>query len=86
MRQYMTSGSWSIDEYYDFIQESTKSPEIIAHDTTCVYNLAKKLDGIGRDELGPKLMFITLDRQLARTRKKYEYIVSSDQFLVSCPK
>jgi hypothetical protein len=81
MRQYMTSSGWSIDEYYSFIQESTKSLEKIAHDTDCVHNLVGKFNAAGRDELGPKVMFITLDRQLARTRKKYEFIVSSEQFL-----
>jgi hypothetical protein len=81
MRQYMTSSNWSIDEYYDFIQESTKSQENIAHDTDCVQNLLRKFQTAGRDELGPKVMFITLDRQLARTRKKYEFILRSDQFL-----
>jgi hypothetical protein len=81
MRRHMTARSWSIDEYYDFIHESTKSAERIAHDTDCVHNLEKKFDNLGRDELGPRLMFITLDRQLARARKKYEFIVSSEQFL-----
>ena len=36
---------------------------------------------VGRDELGPKLMFITLDRQIARTQRKYDFIVNSEQFL-----
>ncbi|HEY2466761.1 MAG TPA: hypothetical protein VGI45_02815 [Terracidiphilus sp.] len=81
MRQYMTSSSWAIDEYYDFIQESTKSPEKIAHDTDCIYNLFGKSKAVGRDELGPKLMFVTLDRQLARTAKKYEFVVTSEEFL-----
>ncbi|MGO9863745.1 MAG: hypothetical protein ACLPLR_09065 [Terriglobales bacterium] len=81
MRQYMTSSNWSIEEFYDFIHESTKSLEVITHDTDCVHNLIGKAGAIGRDELGPKLMFVTLDRQLARTRKKYEFIVSSEQFL-----
>lgn len=81
MRQYMTSYNWEIDEYYDFIQESTKSAEIIAHDTDCVHNLRGKSDAVGRDELGPRLMFVTLDRRLVRTRKKYDFIVSPEQFL-----
>jgi hypothetical protein len=77
----VSGSSWSIGEFYDFIHESTKSQERIAHDTDCVHNLALKFDSLGRDELGPKLMFITLDRQLARARKKYGFIVSSEQFL-----
>jgi len=81
LRQYMTASSWSIDDYYGFIQESTKSRDKIAHDTDCIYNLNEKFNAIGRDELGPKLMFITLDRGLARARKKFEFVVSSEQFL-----
>lgn len=81
MRQLMASSKWSIDDYYDFIYQSTKSSDRIAHDTDCVSNLLGKFSEVGRDELGPKLMFITLDRQLARTRKKYEFIVTSEQFL-----
>ena len=81
MRGYMTQSAWSIDEYYDFIHESTKSPDKIAHDAGCIHNLIQKFATLGRDELGPKLMFITLDRQLARAQKKYGFIVSSEQFI-----
>ena len=78
---YVTASKWALDEYYDFISASTKSPERIAHDTDCIYNLANKFETLGRDELGPKLLFITLGRQLVRARKKFEFIVSSEQFL-----
>ncbi len=81
MRQYMTSSRWSLDEYYDFVHGSTKSLPRIAHDADCIQNLAEKFSGAGRDELGPRLMFITLDRQLARCRKGFEFIFSSEQFI-----
>jgi hypothetical protein len=81
MRMYMSASKWGLGEYYDFIYESTKSPERIAHDTDCVQNLARKSDTLGRDELGPKLMFITVDRQLARARRKYEFIVALEHFV-----
>lgn len=81
MRMYMSSSKWGLDEYYDFIAESTKSPERIAHDTDCVHNLMQKSEALGRDELGPKLLFITVDRQLARARRKFEVIVSLEHFV-----
>ena len=81
LRSCMASSSWTPDRYYDFIYESTRSPAKMAHDTTCVVNLAMLADDAGSDELGPKVMFITLDRHLARCRKKYRFILTTDQFV-----
>jgi len=68
-------------EYFDFIHDSTKSPQRVAHDVDCIKNLETKFEKLGKDELGPKVMFITLDRQLARARHKYGFIVTSERFL-----
>ena len=81
LRSYMGSSSWSADRYYDFIYESTRSPAKMAHDTTCIANLAMRAGDAGSDELGLKVMFITLDRRLARCRRKYEFILTTDQFV-----
>ena len=81
LRGYMASNSWSPDRYYDFIYESTRSPAKMAHDTTCIANLAMLASDAGSDELGPKVMFITLDRHLARCRRRYKFILTTDQFV-----
>jgi hypothetical protein len=79
-RNMMTDNKWDIEKYWDFIyKEIPVSVKI--HDMTCIRNLIDYSKEAGKDALGKKVLFITVDGKLLRLRRKYPFIVSPQQFL-----
>jgi hypothetical protein len=80
MRNAMTSDKWDMTEYWDFI--NTPPPDdVIRHDVLCVENVARKVAESRRDDLGPKVLLVTVDRRkLLRLRRQYDFIISAEQF------
>jgi len=85
LRNTMASGRWTLDQYWDFIHEQANvSDEVIRHDVSCVANLVEAAKQFPADELGPRVLFMTLDsRKLLKLRKKreYQFILSVEQAL-----
>jgi len=85
LRNAMTSSKWGLDQYWDFIHDQAGVPdEVIRHDVYCVENLAEMAKQLSADQLGPRVIFMTLDsRKLLKLRKKpeYRFILSVDQAL-----
>lgn len=81
IRSGMTSSSWDLSRYWDFINQP--HPEhVIRHDVMCVENVRRRAEREGEDELGPRVVFLTVDaRKLLRLRKRYRFILSPEQFL-----
>ncbi len=62
LRNAMASSRWDLYQYWEFIYDQAgKSDEVIRHDVSCVQNLHEKAQESGADELGPKVLFVTLD-------------------------
>lgn len=82
-RNLMPSNEWEIDRYWDFIYSDSLRPEFVkSHDVHCIQNLIERTSDQKEDELGLKTFFLTLDtRRLLRLRKRYQFIISPEQFL-----
>lgn len=82
MRNMMASSKWELHQYWEFIYEqANKSDTVIRHDVSCVENVRQRAASQPGDDLGPIVMFMTLDSKLLRLRRRYPFIVSAEQFL-----
>ena len=83
MRNAMASLRWDLFEYWEFIYgQARRSDAVIKHDVWCIQNASDKSELAGRDDLGPIVVFLTLDsRKLLRLRGKYPFILSPRQFV-----
>ncbi len=80
-RNAMANDKWNMEEYWNFIQKPVRE-EVIRHDVLCVENVGALVANSKRDDLGPKVLLVTLDRRkLLRLRRKYDYIIGAEQFL-----
>lgn len=72
-----------IEEYWDLSYRLTEQKEtIIEHDVNLVENVNKIHKENGSDELGPKVLLLTLDtKKLLKCRKEYPFIINTEQFL-----
>jgi hypothetical protein len=78
----MASSRWDLSQYWDFIyQQNRKRDSVIRHDVSCIENIRAKVASMPGDELGPVVMFVTLDSKLLRLRKRYPFILSAEQFV-----
>jgi hypothetical protein len=80
LRGMMSSSSWTLQKFYDFLYDDKRSPEKKQHDLNCIHNIQAKFETHQSDELGPKVLFVTLDKPLARVRAKYAFVMNLDQF------
>jgi hypothetical protein len=81
LRNAMASSKWDLYQYWEFIYGPGEWAEKrIRHDAWCLRNVMEKNQGAVRDELGPKVFFVTLDSKLLRLRHEYQWILSVDHF------
>jgi hypothetical protein len=80
LRNAMTSSSWSLERYWDFIYHP-RPENVIRHDVMYVENVRRQAAGEGADEVGPRVILLTVDSKLLRLRKRYDFILSPEQFL-----
>jgi hypothetical protein len=82
LRNAMPSSKWDLEKYWNFIyRQSSKSDEVIRHDVLCIENVKEKSRKYPADELGPRVLFLTIDSKLLMLRKRYKYVISVEQFL-----
>jgi hypothetical protein len=76
----MPSNAWSLDEYWEFLYRVAAVPLAKQrHDVQALVNVGQKVRGREADELGPKTLFLTLDRN--RLLRKVDPIVKT----IFCP-
>jgi hypothetical protein len=80
LRNEMASDWWDLDKYWDFILRE-RPQQVKRHDIMLIKNVEKRALGQGNDELGPKVLLLTVDKKLWRLRRKYPFILSPEQFL-----
>jgi hypothetical protein len=79
----MPSNTWSLDDYWEFLYRVSTVPLAKQrHDVFSLVNVGHKALAQVPDGLGPKTLFLTLDRnRLLRLRKVYRYIAGAEQLL-----
>ncbi len=83
LRHAMARDSWELSKYYEFFSQLAARPEELnVHDAKCIAAVGVKAEAAGSDELGPIVLFLTLDyKRLLRLRHKYRFIIGVQQFL-----
>jgi hypothetical protein len=82
LREIILAKAWDIEEYWAMADRLLKQREsVIEHDVNLLENVKREYLKEGSDELGPKVMLITTDSKLIKCRKKYPFIITTEQFI-----
>jgi hypothetical protein len=83
IRRAMDNPKWDLHRYWEFIYEQDRKPEeVVRHDVLCIENVRHLHCKSESDDLGPTVMFLTIDsRKLLPLRRKYPFVLSPQQFM-----
>lgn len=82
LKDIILSRTETASEYFDVgYRLSTYSEGVVIHDMNLLENVAIKYKEKGDDALGPKVLLITADHKLIKCRKRYPFVVTTEQFL-----
>ena len=82
LRSAILSKTSDFDDYWMTAEKlSTHKEHIIQHDVYLLENSKLLYDQKGDDQLGPKILLITIDKKLLKCRKDYPFVISTEQFL-----
>jgi hypothetical protein len=83
IRSALDNPRWDLPRYWEFIYEQDRMPEeVVRHDVLCIQNVFEVHRASEGDDLGPTVMFLTIDsRKLLPLRRKYPFILSPQQFM-----
>lgn len=79
-RNMMASNYWDMTRYWEFISHAYPQ-SVKRHDMTSIVTLNALAQDTPHDELGPGVLFVTVDSKLRRLRPRYPFIITPEQFL-----
>jgi hypothetical protein len=83
LRGAMISNEWDMSQYWEFVYRVDLRPEYInIHDGRLIKNIQIKASQYDVDELGPKIVLLTVDyRHVGRLRKACSSVLVLEQFM-----